>query len=90
MKSIEDELEEQRAKESLDKLVTPESLSSKPFSTAPQSLVSSLLPRRLSDLDWVRRRGWVENGTGNVLVWGAPDVDNVGRVSGVGRGPKLV
>jgi cytochrome c oxidase assembly factor 3 len=43
----------------------------------------SLLPtrwRRLNEIGWIQRAGLVERGTGNVLVWGAPDVDNIGRL----------
>lgn len=45
-----------------------------------KSGVLGLLPRRLSEQDWVKRRGWVEEGKGNVLVWGAPNVDNIGNM----------
>ena len=45
------------------------------------------LPRRLSELEWVRSKGWVEGGTGNVLVWGAPPVD-ASSVVGEGKTAK--
>lgn len=48
------------------------------------------LPRRLSDITWVRNSGLVEKGTGNVLVWGAPNVDNIGSISDRTKGPRLV
>lgn len=57
-----------------------------------ESWVMSLLPSRLDKSEWVQRRGWVEEGRGNVLVWGAPNVDNIGTVhdSKQTRGPRLV
>lgn len=42
--------------------------------------MKDLLPRRLSDIEWVRRAGLVEPGKDNVLVWGAPPVDNIGNI----------
>ncbi|WWD22716.1 hypothetical protein CI109_107209 [Kwoniella shandongensis] len=45
--------------------------------------------KRLSEVDWVKKRGWVD-GKGNVLVWGAPDVDRLGRVEGGAKGQRLV
>lgn len=42
--------------------------------------VMAYLPRRLHDIEWIKTRGWVEEGKGNVLVWGAPNVDNVGKL----------
>ena len=56
----------------------------------PISWLSGILPRRLDDLEWVRRRGLVESGNrGNVLVWGAPQVDAVGRMGDVTTKPGL-
>lgn len=52
------------------------------------------LNTRLDKLTWIRRRGLVELGKGNVVVWGAPPVDNVGKMwdGGVRRnmGPRIV
>jgi cytochrome c oxidase assembly factor 3 len=48
------------------------------------------LPRRLSDITWVRKAGLVEKETGNVLVWGAPNVDNIGSIRDRTKGPRLV
>ncbi len=47
---------------------------------------------RLGEVDWLRRHGLVDKQTGNVVVWGAPDVEKVGRLSegGVTNGPRLV
>ena len=60
------------------------SSSSSPSSSNASSTTStSWLPiswRRLSDMNWVQKNGWVEKGTGNVLIWGAPNVDNIGRL----------
>jgi cytochrome c oxidase assembly factor 3 len=36
--------------------------------------------RRLDEISWVKKAGLAESGTGNVLVWGAPNVDNIGRL----------
>ena len=36
--------------------------------------------RRLNEVGWVQKAGLVERETGNVLVWGAPNVDNIGRL----------
>ncbi len=48
---------------------------------------------RLSEVDWVRRVVGVEEGTGNLVVWGAPDVDHMGRVGDGGlprrTGPRV-
>lgn len=54
--------------------------------------MKSWIPRRLDSMGWVQARGWVESSKGNVLVWGAPDVDKVGRVgdTSLGKGPRLV
>ncbi|GFZ44569.1 hypothetical protein JCM24511_02293 [Saitozyma sp. JCM 24511] len=52
---------------------------------------SEYLPKRMSEWGWFKRRGLVED-KGNVLVWGAPDVDKVGKV-GDGletKGPRRV
>lgn len=63
-------------------------------SAAPKaSGVAALLPRRLSDIEWVRARGLVEPGRDNVLVWGAPSVDNIGNMRqnpGTTRGSKPI
>lgn len=48
------------------------------------------LPRRLSDISWVRNTGLVEKETGNLLVWGAPNVDNIGSIQDRTKGPRLV
>jgi cytochrome c oxidase assembly factor 3 len=45
------------------------------------STPTSWLPlrwRRLNDMEWVKKNGWADK-SGNVLIWGAPDVDNIGR-----------
>ncbi|ODN89687.1 mitochondrial protein [Cryptococcus wingfieldii CBS 7118] len=46
-------------------------------------------PKKLSDVEWIKRRGWVD-GNGNVLVWGAPNVDRIGRLSDSTSAKKLV
>jgi cytochrome c oxidase assembly factor 3 len=50
------------------------------------------LPRRLSEMGWVKGSGLVEEGKGNVIVWGAPDVERLGKVqdAGVQSGGRLV
>lgn len=52
------------------------------------------LPKRLDEFRWVREKGLVELGKGNVIVWGAPNVDNVGRAGEGGmrrnKGGRLV
>ncbi|WVW81308.1 hypothetical protein I302_103299 [Kwoniella bestiolae CBS 10118] len=45
--------------------------------------------KRISELEWVKKRGLVDP-KGNVLVWGAPDVDRVGNITGDKGGKKLV
>ncbi|WRT63253.1 uncharacterized protein IL334_000156 [Kwoniella shivajii] len=45
--------------------------------------------RRINELEWIRKRGWVDP-KGNVLVWGAPDVERLGRISGDSQGRRLV
>lgn len=58
-----------------------------------KSSVLAMLPRGLSGQTWVQQRGWVENGKGNLLVWGAPSVDNIGNVRdnwGVSAGRRVV
>lgn len=51
------------------------------------SVLSYLTPKRLSEVEWVKKTGLVEEGKGNLLVWGAPNVDKVGsmRESGDSR-----
>ncbi|ORX35054.1 hypothetical protein BD324DRAFT_633753 [Kockovaella imperatae] len=53
---------------------------------------SSFLPRRLSDIEWVRRAGLVERESGNVLVWAAPPIDQNMRIGDgkPSKGPRLV
>jgi cytochrome c oxidase assembly factor 3 len=43
----------------------------------------------LNHISWVQKAGLVESGTGNVLVWGAPDVDNIGRLGDRVKGSRL-
>jgi cytochrome c oxidase assembly factor 3 len=52
---------------------------------------SEYLPKRMSEWGWFKRRGLVED-KGNVLVWGAPDVDKVGKVGDGSetKGPRRV
>ena len=102
LKSIEDEERERGGPSHLRKIPgsvssgsamspSPPGQSSWTSSDPRQGPYSYLWPRRLSDLDWVRKRGWVEAGTGNVLIWGAPPVDAVGMVGdGKTKGPRLV
>ncbi|WWC57633.1 uncharacterized protein I303_100165 [Kwoniella dejecticola CBS 10117] len=45
--------------------------------------------RRISELEWIRKRGLVDP-KGNVLVWGAPDVESIGRITGDKAGKRLV
>lgn len=47
---------------------------------------------RLGENEWVKKRGWVEDGTGNVVVWGGRDPDRLGRIGEgcVTKGPRLV
>lgn len=53
-----------------------------PAEESKGGLLSNLpWPRRLDEVRWVRERGLVELGKGNVVVWGAPNVDRVGSVS---------
>jgi cytochrome c oxidase assembly factor 3 len=61
-------------------LLSSTSASASTPSTMPGSPISTSWFRRLDELSWVRKAGLVESGTGNVLVWGAPNVDNIGRL----------
>jgi cytochrome c oxidase assembly factor 3 len=47
---------------------------------------------RVSESDWVKKRGWVEGGSGNLVVWGAPEVERLGRAgdTNVKGGSRLV
>ena len=66
---------------------TPSSLSNSSSSSTPTSNSistpsNSWIPLRwrwLSDLEWVKKNGWSDN-SGNVIIWGAPNVDNIGRM----------
>jgi len=60
--------------------------------TPRASVLSYLTPKRLSEVEWVKKTGLVEEGKGNLLVWGAPNVDKIGtmRESGDSRGRRLV
>ncbi|RSH84718.1 uncharacterized protein EHS24_006242 [Apiotrichum porosum] len=77
IRSIEDEEKDKRLG------VTPETIvvdKVAPPAPAGPTGVMAYLPRRLHDIEWIKTRGWVEEGKGNVLVWGAPNVDNVGKL----------
>lgn len=81
IRSIEDELRDKElgigAKAAAaDASPFPSTLPTHP----PRSGVMAWLPKRLNEVQWMQRRGWVEDGKGNVLVWGAPNVDNIGNV----------
>ncbi|KAL0253892.1 hypothetical protein I308_101270 [Cryptococcus tetragattii IND107] len=56
---------------------------------ADSKATSSWGIKRLGDVEWIRKRGWVDD-KGNVLVWGAPDVDRIGRVGDAVSSKKLV
>ncbi|ORY27347.1 putative mitochondrion protein [Naematelia encephala] len=79
IRTIEDEARDALLAQEGAGTATP--LSPLPLSTNihPPSSIRSLVPRRLSEIEWVRKRGWVDQ-SGNVLVWGAPPVDNVGKI----------
>jgi cytochrome c oxidase assembly factor 3 len=88
MRSIEDEL---RDKE----LGVGPVVADLPAVTPPaagRTGVMAWLPKRLDQVEWLQRRGWVETSKGNVLVWGAPSVDNIGnmRDSFPNAGPRRV
>ena len=51
---------------------------SNPISTPSTSWIP-LRWRRLSDMEWVKKNGWADQ-SGNVIIWGAPNVDNIGRM----------
>jgi len=58
------------------------STSSTPTSKSISTPSNSWIPlrwRRLSDLEWVKKNGWSDQ-SGNVIIWGAPNVDNIGRM----------
>ncbi|GMK54244.1 hypothetical protein CspeluHIS016_0108300 [Cutaneotrichosporon spelunceum] len=88
MRSIEDEM---RDKE-LDAAVLSGQLPPVPPPVPGPGGVRAWLPKRLDQIDWLKRRGWVEAGKGNVLVWGAPNVDNIGKMrdSFPSTGPRQV
>ncbi|WWC67274.1 uncharacterized protein I206_101182 [Kwoniella pini CBS 10737] len=45
--------------------------------------------RRISELEWTKKRGLVDP-KGNILVWGAPNVESIGRITGDKAGKRLV
>ncbi|KAK6904737.1 mitochondrial protein [Kwoniella mangroviensis CBS 10435] len=45
--------------------------------------------KRISELEWIRKRGLVDP-NGNVLVWGAPNVDRIGNITADKSGKRLV
>lgn len=47
--------------------------------TTPSNSWIPLRWRRLSDMEWVKKNGWADQ-SGNVIIWGAPNVDNIGRM----------
>jgi hypothetical protein len=47
--------------------------------TTPRNSWIPLRWRRLSDMEWVKKNGWADK-SGNVIIWGAPNVDNIGRM----------
>jgi cytochrome c oxidase assembly factor 3 len=53
-------------------------LNSNSISTPSKSWIP-LRWRRLSDMEWVKKNGWSDQ-SGNVIIWGAPNVDNIGRM----------
>ena len=60
---------------------TPSS-STSPLSNSISTPSTSWIPlrwRRLSDLEWVKKNGLADK-SGNVIIWGAPNVDNIGRM----------
>ncbi|KLT42176.1 putative mitochondrion protein [Cutaneotrichosporon oleaginosum] len=88
MRSIEDELRDKELgvapiASELPKPATP---------VSGGTGVMAWLPKRLDQVEWLHRRGWVETGKGNVIVWGAPNVDNIGnmRDSFPSAGPRRV
>ncbi|KAL1409645.1 hypothetical protein Q8F55_003641 [Vanrija albida] len=77
IRSIEDEA---REKAGVAPLAAVE-VEAAPAPAAPApSVLSYLSPRRLSEIDWLKNRGWVEHGKDNLLVWGAPSVDKIGSM----------
>jgi len=60
---------------------TPSS-STSPLSNSISTPSTSWIPlrwRRLSEMEWVKKNGWADK-SGNVIIWGAPNVDNIGRM----------
>jgi cytochrome c oxidase assembly factor 3 len=55
------------------------SMSSSTLSNSPTTSWIPLRWRRLSDMEWVKKNGWSDQ-SGNVIIWGAPNVDNIGRM----------
>jgi cytochrome c oxidase assembly factor 3 len=61
---------------------TSPSTSASPLSNSMTTPSNSWIPlrwRRLSDMEWVKKNGWSDQ-SGNVIIWGAPNVDNIGRM----------
>lgn len=88
MRSIEDELRDKELGIIAGQVEAAPAFPAQP----PRSGVIALLPKRLNEIEWLQRRGWVEHGKGNVLVWGAPNVDNIGNVRDAfpSNGPRRV
>ncbi|WOO79666.1 Cytochrome c oxidase assembly factor 3, mitochondrial [Vanrija pseudolonga] len=78
IRSIEDEARE-KALASEPAVAVAEIEAAAP-TPAPSSVLSYLSPKRLSEVDWLKNRGWVEHGKDNLLVWGAPSVDKIGSM----------
>ncbi|BEI81374.1 hypothetical protein CcaverHIS002_0205340 [Cutaneotrichosporon cavernicola] len=76
MRSIEDEL---RDKELGVAIAVGELPAVLPPASGSSGVIA-WLPKRLDKIEWLQRRGWVETGKGNVLVWGAPNVNNIGSM----------
>ncbi|WVR03129.1 hypothetical protein IAU60_000119 [Kwoniella sp. DSM 27419] len=60
-----------------------------PLATGPSQTGGRWGIRRLGELEWVRKRGLVDP-KGNLLVWGAPDVERIGTITADVKGKRLV
>lgn len=81
IRSIEDEAREKAGL--LEAELAPAAVVAAEVEAAPvptASVLSYLSPKRLSEVDWLKNRGWVEHGKDNLLVWGAPSVDKIGSM----------
>ncbi|WVN88515.1 uncharacterized protein L203_103726 [Cryptococcus depauperatus CBS 7841] len=84
IKSIEDEAREKQlslgsALSTSNGLPRSSAIPNRPIETTTADGPGGWRIKRLGDIEWIRTKGLVDP-QGNVLVWGAPNVDDIGRM----------